>query len=387
MVMQIVDIIIILVGIVALLRGAETGLARQFATLIGILVGIALGSSIAAVVNGDALTSLVIVVITMGITIGLSDTIGARLAHIVERIRLQAINQTLGAAVGLAGCLIIVWLGASMASALPSTQLRTDIRDSKIIAWLDQTLPPANNILSWLDSSLAQTKLPDIIKQLEPELPVNNTATLPASSEFASVLEQHKNAIVEIEGRTCGGVGVGTGFIAKYNVVITNAHVVAGMRYPYIEDANGRHRAEVIGFNPDLDIAILRTGGLAGKPIPLTTSIVPVSTQAIAVGYPGGGPQKVSPAAIIEMFTANSRDIYNESTSTRTLYAVKADIQPGNSGGPLLDKSGSVIGVIFAKSTAYDQVGYAIAMPAVIQELNKALQNSTTKDNLRCSVD
>lgn len=381
------DIIIVLLAIIALLRGAETGLVRQAASLAGFIAGVVVGSMIANAAQVSAVSSLIIVIIFIALFSGISEFAGSKLAQVITKIRLEAANHILGSMLGLAGCLVFVWLGSSLAAAIPSPQLQSSIRDSKIIAWLDNSLPPASNALAWLNDSLAQTKLPDIIKQLEPELPPpDTTATLPASSEFASVLAQHNQAVVEIEGRTCGGIGVGSGFIAKDNIVITNAHVVAGMRYPYVTDANGRHRAEVIGFNDDLDIAILRTGGLAGNPIPLATGTVEAGTQAIAVGYPGGGPQKVSPAVVLETFNANSRDIYGESITQRNLYTLKADIQQGNSGGPVLDKSGSVIAVIFAKSTTYNQVGYAITMPAVINELNAALQNPSTKDNLRCSV-
>lgn len=383
--MQIIDLVIIVLAILALLRGAETGLVRQIATLLGLIAGITAGSAIANLVGSSAAVSIGIVVFCVGMTLGVSEIIGNRFVKVVAKVRLQPINQTLGSAIGLTGCLLVVWLGSALATTIPSTSLKTDIRDSRIIAWLDNTLPPATNVLSWIDSSLARTALPEIVTQLEPTAP-NTTATLPASSEFAEALAARTNAIVEIEGRTCGGVGVGSGFVAKNNVVITNAHVVAGMRHPYIKDANGRHRAEVIGFNSDLDIAVLRTGGLAGNPVPLAIGIVPTETQAIAVGYPGGESQTVSPAVIVELFTANSRNIYNESTARRQLYTIKADIEPGNSGGPLLDKSGSVIGVIFAKSTTYNQVGYAITMPAVIQALNEALANPSSGQNLRCST-
>lgn len=384
--MQLIDVCIVAFAIFALLRGAETGLVRQIAVLAGTILGVIIGSVIANAFHTSPLTSLALVVVSVGFLSGIGESLGTKLAHAIIKMKLAVFNHIAGAATGLVSCLLIVWLGASFASAIPSPQLQSDIRDSSITAWLDDSLPPASHVIGWLDRSLAQTNLPAIIQQVEPPKAPNTTGTLPQSSEFSRVLALYKHSVVEIEGRTCGGIGVGSGFIADKNIVITNAHVVAGMRNPYITDSNGRHRAVVIGFNDDLDIAILRTDSLAGTPIPLHSDIVTAGTPAIAIGYPGGGPQKASPAIIIDQFTATGRDIYDESASTRDLYSLQADIQQGNSGGPLLDTSGRVIAVIFAKSTTYEQVGYAITMPAIIQELVAARERPTAKDNLRCTA-
>lgn len=384
--MQLIDVVIVLLGVLALFRGAETGMVRQATTFLGLVSGLLIGSGLSKLVDGGALTALVLILIAISITTAISEFIGRHVAQAVIKIRLQPVNRTLGAGIGLAGMLLLVWLGASLVGGLPSTTAKTAVRDSKIIAWLDQSLPPSTTVLAWISDSLAQTTLPDVIQQFE-LTPPDTTATLPASSAFSPVLNQYSMSVVEIEGRSCGGIGVGSGFVAGDNIVITNAHVVAGMRYPYVSDGNGRHKAEVIGFNPDLDIAVLRVSNLAGSSIPLAVSDIQAGTQAIAVGFPGGGPQKASPSVVLETLRARSKDIYNESTTLRTIYTIKSDIEPGNSGGPLIDTSGTVIGVIFAKSTTYDQVGYAIAMPAVMQELETALQNQAAKDNLRCAID
>jgi S1-C subfamily serine protease len=88
---------------------------------------------------------------------------------------------------------------------------------------------------------------------------------------------------------------------------------------------------------------------------------------------------------VLESFTANGRNIYNQGSTARKVYSVKADIQQGNSGGPLIDKDGRVIGVVFAKSINYNHVGYALTMDQVIAALNKAEGQTSAANNSSCT--
>jgi S1-C subfamily serine protease len=95
------------------------------------------------------------------------------------------------------------------------------------------------------------------------------------------------------------------------------------------------------------------------------------------LGYPGGGDFTAGPAVVIESFKATGQDIYNQGKTTREVYSIKGSVQPGNSGGPLVNKEGDVIGVIFAESTTYDDVGYALTADSVIARLNTAKNRNT----------
>lgn len=93
------------------------------------------------------------------------------------------------------------------------------------------------------------------------------------------------------------------------------------------------------------------------------------------MGYPGGGNFRADPAAVIDDFTALGRNIYNKGSASRQIYSMNADVISGNSGGPLIDKSGQVIGVVFAHSVSYQHVGYALTMPQIISQLQHAKQS------------
>jgi S1-C subfamily serine protease len=268
--------------------------------------------------------------------------------------------------------------------SVPSTALGQAVRDSKIISWLDDTLPPTTSIVGWLENSFEQTKIPEIVSELEPR--THNTKTaVPDISDFQDIVQTSRSSVVEIEGRSCKGIGVGSGFIVAPNYIATNAHVVAGMRTPYIQDVNGRHRAEIVAFDPSNDIAILKTNRLEGTSLTLVDNLVPVGESGVALGFPGGKSFTAQPAVVIEHFTALGRDIYNDHEVRRDVYALKSTVEPGNSGGPLIDTSGNVMGVIFARSTAHEGVGYALSTPVVKRLLQKAQSQPSSTGSIRCT--
>ena len=103
------------------------------------------------------------------------------------------------------------------------------------------------------------------------------------------------------------------------------------------------------------------------------------------MGYPGGGPFLADPASIIDEFTAVGRNIYNQGNTQRDVYEIKANVIPGNSGGPLINTNGSVIGIVFAQSTVYNQVGYALTTKMPLQELQRAEVNQQVTSTGPCA--
>lgn len=381
--MNILDLFIILLLIAGLLRGTEIGIVRQASSLIGLLGGLFLGSFLADKLQASLTITIILIILAIILTMGISEYGAVRLKAILHERSLNKVDKFLGAGMGVVTALAFVWFGSVVITALPSTAIKQQVRDSKIIASLDQNLPPATAMLSALQEKLAQTRIPDILGQFEPALP-DRSVTLPDLGAYNAAVAAAQDSVVEIDGRSCRGIGVGSGFVAGDGIVITNAHVVAGMLYPYVEDANGRHDASIIAFDEDLDIAVLRVSGLAGQPLDMVDDTVDVGTGGVVMGYPNGGNLEAVPAAVIQHFTALGRDIYEEGRTERDVYALRADVQPGNSGGPLINQNGDVFGVIFARSTSYNQVGYAVSTPAVIDVIEQALRSPSAGESARC---
>lgn len=379
-----VDFLIIFLAFLSIARGADIGLTRQVASFAGLLVGLLASSYIASLLNLSAVASFLIIGIgLLGAIVG-SEYVGVKLKKIFHEKSINKVDKLFGSVMGCFICLAFVWFCAGAIPAVPSTTIRQSVRDSKIISWLDHTLPPTTSIIQWLETSVAQTHIPEIISELELG-PADTQVAVPDISAFQSVVDASRASIIEIEGRSCSGIGVGSGFIAAPNYIVTNAHVVAGMRHPYVQDVDGRHRATIVGFDPAKDIAILKTERLRGKPLQFSDNIVPIHTEGVVLGFPGGNPFTAQPAVVIEHFTAVGKDIYQEKDVRRDVYAIKSTVMPGNSGGPLIDESGRVIGVIFARSTTNEGVGYALSTPAVQQLLHEAEHQPSDTGSLRCA--
>lgn len=388
---MIVDIVICILFLGVLLRGRDIGFIRQFLSTVGFFGGLFLGASyIEPHVIHLAHTPLSRALLTLMCTLGVSlvtlwagDYLGGVLKGRVQAHKINTVDIVLGAVAGGMTLLITIWLVAPVLVALPFPGLQTAIRNSTIIDDLNANLPSAPNVIADLNHIIDPNGFPKVFTGSEPAPPANTT--LPSLGSLQSAVTADQASVVKIEGNGCGGVVEGSGFVAANGIVVTNAHVVAGIKNPYIIDGNGSHKATVIWFNPNLDLAVLSTGGLAGGPLRIQDGTVANGTTGAVLGYPGGGAFNVQPAAVLEAFNAVGDNIYGQGNTTRSVYEVKATVIPGNSGGPLINKSGTVIGIVFAESTTYNHIGYALVTKAVVAQLHQAETRYTPTSTGTCA--
>jgi S1-C subfamily serine protease len=163
----------------------------------------------------------------------------------------------------------------------------------------------------------------------------------------------------------CGQNQSGSGFVIAKDRVLTNAHVVAGVTEPMVVTPGGNATpGRVVYFDPVVDLAVIAVTGLAAPALKLGPNLASGS-RAVSDGYPYGGPFDSGAAQVVAVAPALVADIYGTEPAQRQIYTLAADVQHGESGGPLLSEAGKVAGVIFAKSTVTSNVGYALAMEAV----------------------
>lgn len=375
--MNVVDVLIILILIGTVVRGGDMGFVHQAFSTVGFFGGLLLGALIEPKVIGFAHSPLTRLGLTLLATLGtamislfIGELIGVLIKHKVQLAKIaNRIDNVLGAVLAGVSVLALVWLSAPVVVTLPYPEIQTTVRESKIVAFLNRNLPPAPNAIADLGHLIAPNGFPDVFSGLEP---VPLPAVLPTPAALAPAVQKDQASVVKIEGQGCGGIVTGSGFVVSSNLVATNAHVVAGISSPYVIDAHGTHHATAIWFDPNLDFAVLRVSGLAGGPLPFNTQTISHGTPAGVLGYPGGGPFQADTAAVLDEFPAKGSNIYNQGVAIRDVYSIQANIIPGNSGGPLVDLSGNVIGVVFATSTDYNNVGYALSVHQVIDEINQA---------------
>jgi S1-C subfamily serine protease len=388
---MIVDIIICILFLGVLLRGRDIGFIRQIFSTVGFFGGLFLGASfiephIIQYAHTPLSRALLTLVSTLGVslvTLAIGDYVGGVLKSHLQTHKINTIDVVLGAAAGGMTLLITVWLIAPVLAALPFPELQTAIRNSIIIEDLNANLPSAPNAIADLNHLIDPNGFPKVFSGAEPTIP--SDTKLPNLGSLQPAVTADEASVVKIEGKGCGGIVEGSGFVVAKGVVVTNAHVVAGISNPYIMDGNGTHKATVIWFNPNLDLAVLTASNLAGKPLNVQNGAVANGTAGAVLGYPGGGPFNVQPATIVEEFSAAGKNIYNQGNTTRNVYEIKATVIPGNSGGPLINKQGTVVGVVFAESTTYNQVGYALVTKAVVNQMHQAENRNTPTSTGSCA--
>lgn len=387
---MLIDLFILLLLVSAVFRGREIGFIQQLLSTVGffggLLIGAALEPHTVSLVHSQLSRSLITLITTLGMAF-LFLAIGEFTGVIIkQKIQLREVNRIdvwLGAVLSVVSILIAVWLSAAVIKSLPSPGLQNEMRSSKIVSLLSKQLPNAPNVIAGLGHLVDPNGFPEVFSGEEPNPPSH--INLPSSSQLAAAVESDRASVLKIEGQGCGGIVEGSGFVVGDDLVATNAHVVAGISHPYAIDANGTHSATAIWFDPNLDLAILRVSNLAGKPLILSGAHLSQNTAAAVLGYPGGGAFTANPASVLDEFTATGRNIYGKGATKRDVYEIAANVIPGNSGGPLVTADGTVVGVVFAESTAYNNVGYSLAMNPVISAINQAAARGTTASTGTCA--
>lgn len=387
---MLIDILIILFAISAIYRGRDIGFIRQLCSTVGFFGGLFLGAWLekytVQLAHTQSARSIITLLTTLGcalILLTAGEYLGIYLKRKVVLKRANIIDNGFGGLLSVVSLLLAIWLTAAVVSSLPFPGLQSALRGSRIVRGLDQALPSAPGVIGDLGHLIDPNGFPQVFIGTEPS--PNGDVSIPSSSELQAAVIKDKASVVKIQGQGCGGIVEGSGFVVGSNLVATNAHVVAGIRHPYVQDSNGSHDGTVIWFDPKLDFAVLRVPNLAGHALVVSSHTASVGTPAAALGYPGGGGFKATPAAVSNQFTASGRDIYGNGNTDRSVYELQADIIPGNSGGPLVDRNGTVIGVIFAQSSTYQHVGYALTTDQVNSEINQAAAQNQPVGTGRCA--
>ncbi len=376
--MTIVDLVIlVLVGLMAL-QGFARGFIVGATALVGFVGGALIGSRLALLLLSggahspySALFSLGGAVILGGLLASIFEGVARRVRRFIWLPGLRIVDGLLGAiltatiGLGMAWITGAVLLQTSTQFSLPAS-LRHSIARSLILRDLNQALPPSGPIL-------------DALGRIDPlENVTGQIARVPKPDPaiiYAHGVSNASSSVVKILGDACGFGVEGSGWVAGPGLVVTNAHVVAGESDTTVQlRGRGRHlAARALVFDPHNDIAVLSVPGLRAPALRLASTAVSGESAAI-LGFPLDGSFALRPARLGATRRTNTTNAYGN-PAVRRISSLRGLVQSGNSGGPLVDAAGRVVGTVFAEITnapSNEKSGLAVPNSVVRRELRRA---------------
>lgn len=388
------DLALIAFAIFILVSGWRRGLLVSAFSLIGLAVGAWLGSTVVEVVNGASTTtsltrtglSAAALFIGIGIGSALGGFIGRRLRNVFSWSPIRLLDNLSGAVLSLLAWAIVFWLLATTLLAAPVSSLTNTVSQSKVLNLLEQYMPMA--IRNGVDSVriyVSNSGLPEGLTNvlLAPAVEPPDLTAVDAPAVVAAL-----DSVVKVEGTAeeCNTRLTGSGFVIGQDLIMTNAHVVAGVENPTLR-VKGKGRAFegiVVYFDPARDVAIIKTKDFPSVALRISEPLARAS-NAVVAGFPGGGPLTLIPARVRSISASNGTDIYGKNQVTREIYAISADIKQGDSGAPMFALDGTVAGLVFASSASDTETGYALTAKEFMVGVEKASTTSKAVDTGKCS--
>lgn len=370
------DLALIVVAAAFAVSGYRQGFIVGSLSFIGFVGGAVLGAEFGpavarALVGGQTQQDMVAVVLLVtGAILGqfIASSIGTTVRSAMRGSASTTVDAIGGAGISILSMLLIAWAIGSVLTASPFSGVVNQVNDSAVLQTMDTVMPQqAKTMFSDFRRMLASGPFPQVFSGIGAAHLLSIPAPNPAVLQTPGVLAD-QSRIVKIQGTapSCDRSIEGSGFVYAPNHVITNAHVVAGVQPgPRVSLPNGTsYQAQVVLYDPQIDVAVLYVPGLNATPLRFATQ-QGVGGDAVVAGYPLNHAFTAVPARIGQVQQAEGPDIYQTGTVNRQIYEIRAVVEPGNSGGPLLAPDGSVYGIVFAAAVGVQDTGFALTAAEV----------------------
>lgn len=369
-------------------QGFITGAFATTGLLLGGLLGIWLAPEIFGASDPSVLVSLgALFLVLIGASVGqaLLQFAGARIRDRIPWQPVRSVDAVGGSLLSAVAVLVVAWaLGVAVSGAkLP--WVSDQVRESEVLARVDQVVPDqADSLLDSFNRVVGTSFFPRYLGPFVEERIVEVGPPPPRVASDPEV-EAAAASVLKIRGENSCGRGVeGTGFLYQPGRIMTNAHVVAGVSAPKVILEDGEVDAQVVYYNPDIDVAVLAVEGL-GRPFLRFDRDGESQAPGAVLGYPEDGPYDVQGARIRSEQRLRSEDIYGEGTVLRDVFAVRGLIRPGNSGGPMVSLDGEVYGVVFAASVTDAETGYVLTADQVAEAAARGINSEDKVSTGRCA--
>jgi S1-C subfamily serine protease len=364
-------------------RGAMLQVTGLVGLVLGFVIGIWLAPHVADLVRSDlakagAALGTVLLLGAAGDAVG--SVLGIKLRRRALGTRFKTADAVGGSALSVSALVLAIWfLGINLAAG-PFPSLARALQRSAVVRAVDAALPPPPVLSAQLGNVLDIIGFPDIFTGLPP-LPADPVPQ-PTRGLAARAARDARPSVVLVSGPACDTILQGTGFVVADDLVLTNAHVIAGGS-PRVEWEGQSFPAVPVLFDDDLDAAVLRVDGLDAPALTLMATELERGAGGAVLGFPRGRYTEL-PAATRRALDATGRDIYSGDEVHRRIYELQVTVRPGNSGGPFVLPGGRVAGVIFGASVTGDELGYALTSPRLIPLVERAAGRSDAVGTGRC---
>ncbi|MDX1889802.1 acid resistance serine protease MarP [Mycolicibacterium sp. 050158] len=377
---QWLDLAVLAIAFVAAISGWRSGALGSLLSFVGVILGavagVLLAPHVVGHVDGPRTKLFVALFLILGLVV-IGEIAGVVLGRAVRgAIRnrgLRTIDSVIGVGLQLVAVLVAAWLLATPLTSSDQPNLAAAVRGSRVLSTVDEAAPGwLKRVPTRLSSLLDTSGLPDVLQPFG-RTPIVNVDAPNAALVTDPVVANTRPSVLKIRGvaTSCQKVLEGSGFVVAPNRVMSNAHVVAGSESVTVESDGKTYDATVVSYDPNADISILDVPGLPAAPLQFDMQEAPTGTDAVVMGYPGGGEFTATPGRIREIIQLNGPDIYHTTTVTREVYTIRGTVRQGNSGGPLIDKDGKVLGVVFGAAVDDADTGFVLTSNEVAKQMAK----------------
>ncbi|AQA02695.1 acid resistance periplasmic serine protease MarP [Mycobacterium sp. MS1601] len=377
---QWLDIAVVALAFIAAVSGWRSGALGSVMSFIGVILGAVAGVLLAPhLVNHIdgartklfAALFLILALVVVGEVAGV--VLGRAVRGAVRNPGVRLVDSLIGVGLQVIVVMVAAWLLATPLTSSDQTNLVNAVKGSKVLAQVDAVAPEWLRAVPKRLSALLDTSgLPDVLQPFG-RTPIVEVAPPNATLATDAVVAAVQPSVVKIRGVApgCQKVLEGTGFVVGPQHVMSNAHVVAGSDTVTVESAGQTYDAVVVSYDPNADISMLYVPNLPAAPLDFADDAATTGTDALVLGYPGGGDFAATPARVREIIELNGPDIYRTTTVNREVYTIRGTVRQGNSGGPLIDANGRVLGVVFGAAVDDTDTGFVLTANEVERQMLK----------------
>ena len=375
---QWLDIAIIGVALIAAISGWRSGALGSLLSFVGVILGAIAWVMLAPHLVGHfdspraklfVALFLILALVVVGEIAGV--VLGRAVRNSIRSGGVLGVDSVVGVALQLLVVMVAAWLLATPLTSTDQPSLAAAVRGSKVVAEVDKYAPDWLRAVPKRMSGLLSTSgLPDVLEPIG-RTPVQAVEPPDAALADSLVVGTARPSVVKIRGvaTACQKVLEVTGFVVAPNRVMSNAHVVAGSDSVTVEAEGKTYDATVVSYDPNADISILAVPDLPQKPLVFADQPAKTGTDAVVLGFPGGGDFAATPARVREIIELSGPDIYKSTTVNREVYTIRGTIRQGNSGGPMINRAGEVIGVVFGAAVDDNDTGFVMTTNEVSRQL------------------